>query len=70
MTSTEIEVLLVLTPQASIGDDPGPTGLRPEELTTPYFALLDVFAEVDIASIAGGKIPSTRMHCSQQARTC
>jgi putative intracellular protease/amidase len=69
VTSTEIEVLLVLTSQASMGDDPGPAGLWPEELTTPYFALIDAGAEVDIASIAGGKIPSTRMHCSQQART-
>jgi putative intracellular protease/amidase len=39
------------------GDDPRPTGVWFEELSTPYFAFIDAGAEVDIASTAGGKIP-------------
>lgn len=57
MTGTAIKILLVLTSQATMGDDPRPTGVWFEELSTPYYAFVDAGAEVDIASIAGGKIP-------------
>jgi putative intracellular protease/amidase len=40
-----------------VGDDPQPTGVWFEELSTPYFAFIDAGAEVDIVSIAAGKIP-------------
>jgi len=57
MMGSAIKILLVLTSQASLGDDPRPTGVWFEELSTPYYAFIDAGAEVDIASIAGGKIP-------------
>ncbi|WKX25770.1 type 1 glutamine amidotransferase domain-containing protein [Tatumella ptyseos] len=57
MIGTGIKILLILTSQATMGDDPRPTGVWFEELSTPYYAFVDAGAEVDIASIAGGKIP-------------
>lgn len=55
--STPIKILMILTSQATMGDDPRPTGVWFEELATPYYAFVDAGAQVDIASIAGGKIP-------------
>lgn len=55
--STPIKILMILTSQATMGDDPRPTGVWFEELSTPYYAFVDAGAQVDIASIAGGKIP-------------
>ncbi len=57
MSATPIKILMILTSQATMGDDPRPTGVWFEELATPYYAFVDAGAEVDIASIAGGKIP-------------
>lgn len=57
MTGTALKILLILTSQATMGDDPRPTGVWFEELSTPYYAFVDAGAEVDIASIAGGRIP-------------
>ncbi|XBS71736.1 hypothetical protein ABK905_13140 [Acerihabitans sp. KWT182] len=54
---TSIKILLILTSQATMGNDPRPTGVWFEELSTPYYAFIDAGAEVDIASVAGGKIP-------------
>lgn len=57
MTST-IKILIVLTSHAFMGGGAGqPTGLWLEELTTPYYEFVDAGAEVDIASIDGGKVP-------------
>lgn len=55
--STTIKILMILTSQATMGDDPRPTGVWFEELSTPYYSFVDAGAQVDIASIAGGKIP-------------
>ncbi|BEU98791.1 type 1 glutamine amidotransferase domain-containing protein (plasmid) [Acidovorax sp. DW039] len=55
--STTIKILMILTSQATMGDGPRPTGVWFEELSTPYYAFVDAGAQVDIASIAGGKIP-------------
>lgn len=57
MFGTTIKILLILTSQATMGDDPRQTGVWFEELSTPYYAFIDAGAEVDIASIAGDKIP-------------
>ncbi|HBO1490261.1 MULTISPECIES: hypothetical protein [Gammaproteobacteria] len=57
MMGTPLEILLVLTSQATMGDDPRLTGVWFEEQSTPYYALVDAGANVDIASIAGGEIP-------------
>lgn len=57
MVGTTVKILLILTSQATMGDDPRPTGVWFEELSTPYYAFVDAGAKVDIASIAGGKIP-------------
>lgn len=55
--STPIKILMILTSQATMGDDPRLTGVWFEELSTPYYAFVDAGAQVDIASIVGGKIP-------------
>lgn len=57
MTSTAIKILFILTSQATMGNDPRPTGVWFEELSTPYYAFVDAGADVDLASIAGGRIP-------------
>ncbi|ELO6156264.1 type 1 glutamine amidotransferase domain-containing protein, partial [Escherichia coli] len=50
MMGTPLEILLVLTSQATMGDDPRLTGVWFEEQSTPYYALVDAGANVDIAS--------------------
>ncbi|BEV14360.1 hypothetical protein HBDW_11480 [Herbaspirillum sp. DW155] len=55
--SSSIKILMILTSQATMGDEPRPTGVWFEELSTPYYAFSDAGAQVDIASITGGKIP-------------
>jgi len=57
MAATTVKILMILTSQATMGDDPRPTGVWFEELSSPYYAFVDAGAQVDIASIAGGKIP-------------
>lgn len=55
--STPIKILMILTSHASMGEPARPTGVWFEELSTPYYAFIDAGAQVDLASIAGGKIP-------------
>lgn len=55
--SIQNKVLLILTSQATMGDDPRPTGVWFEELTTPYYTFVDAGMTVDLASVAGGNIP-------------
>lgn len=55
--TTTIKILMILTSQATMGDDGAPTGVWFEELATPYYAFIDAGAEVEIASVAGGRIP-------------
>ncbi|NVN03032.1 MULTISPECIES: type 1 glutamine amidotransferase domain-containing protein [Asaia] len=50
-------ILMVVTSHAALGTSGHPTGVWFEELTTPYYIFRDAGATVDIASIAGGKIP-------------
>jgi putative intracellular protease/amidase len=52
-----IKILMVLTSQATMGEDGAPTGVWFEELATPYYAFVDAGADVDVASVAGGRIP-------------
>lgn len=52
-----IKILMILTSQATMGADPRPTGVWFEEVATPYYAFVDAGAQVDLASIEGGKIP-------------
>lgn len=52
-----VTILIILTSHSTIGDTGRQTGVWLEELTTPYYAFLDAGANVDIASIAGGKVP-------------
>lgn len=52
-----MRILIILTSHDRIGDSDRQTGIWFEELTTPYYVFLDAGAEVDIASIAGGKVP-------------
>jgi putative intracellular protease/amidase len=51
------KILIVLTSHTAIGDTGRQTGVWFEELTTPYYSFLDAGTEVDIASVAGGKVP-------------
>jgi putative intracellular protease/amidase len=57
MTATPLQVLIVLTSHAEMGDAQEPTGVWLEEFTTPYYTFLDAGAEVTVASVAGGKAP-------------
>ncbi len=51
-------MLFVLTSHSQLGDTGQKTGFHYEEMTTPYYALIDAGHEVDIASIRGGKPPA------------
>lgn len=51
------KIAIIATSHALMGGTGEPTGVWLEELTTPYYALIDKGAEVDVYSIAGGKIP-------------
>lgn len=50
-------ILLVLTSHAVKGSTGKPTGVWLEELAAPYYIFLAAGFDVDIASIAGGKVP-------------
>lgn len=50
-------VLIVTTSHAVLGYTGYPTGVWYSELTHPYFAFLEAGYEVDVASVAGGKVP-------------
>lgn len=52
-----MKILVILTSHDRIGDSDRKTGVWFEELTTPYYAFRDAGALVDIASVAGGKVP-------------
>lgn len=52
-----LHILMILTSHATIADTGHATGVWFEELTTPYYAFVDAGAEVDIVSIAGGRVP-------------
>jgi putative intracellular protease/amidase len=56
MTSV-LKILVILTSHAIAGSADHPTGFWLEEFTTPYYAFVDAGAEVDVASIQGGKAP-------------
>lgn len=56
MTET-IAILIVLTSHDALGDSGRKTGLWFEELAEPYYAFVDAGARVDLASMAGGKVP-------------
>jgi putative intracellular protease/amidase len=50
-------VLMILTSHAQLGNTGKPTGIWAEELTTPYYALVDAGFEVTLASPLGGTPP-------------
>lgn len=50
-------VLILTTSHAQMGDTGKPTGVWAEELTTPYYALLDGGADITLASVRGGSVP-------------
>lgn len=56
MTPT-IKILMILTSHATMGDAGKPTGAWFEEVATPYYAFVDAGAQVDVASIQGGRVP-------------
>jgi putative intracellular protease/amidase len=56
MTET-LKILMLLTSQATMGAGGAPTGVWFEEVATPYYAFVDAGVDVDIASVAGGRIP-------------
>lgn len=51
------KVLFITTSHNTLGDTGKQTGLWLEELTTPFYILLDNGYEVDIASVQGGDVP-------------
>ncbi|MFM8758985.1 MAG: type 1 glutamine amidotransferase domain-containing protein, partial [Methylophilaceae bacterium] len=52
-----LTILFVLTSHAMLGDKGKPTGVWFEELSTPYYALVDAGYNVEIVSIDGGAVP-------------
>lgn len=46
-----------------------PTGLYGSELTAPYYAFLDAGIEVDVASVAGGRVPVEPLSMREPLRT-
>jgi putative intracellular protease/amidase len=50
-------VLMIVTSHAQLGHTGKPTGIWAEELTTPYYALVDAGFEVTLASPLGGTPP-------------
>jgi putative intracellular protease/amidase len=50
-------VLMIVTSHAQLGNTGKPTGIWAEELTTPYYALVDAGFDVTLASPLGGKPP-------------
>lgn len=52
-----ITILFILTSHSQIEKTKQPTGVWLEELTTPYYSLVDAGYQVEIASINGGKAP-------------
>lgn len=66
--SATIRILMILTSQATMGDDPRPTGVWFEELSTPYYTFVDAGARVDVASIAGGRIPIDPHSLAEEAK--
>ena len=52
-----LPVLMILTGHAQLGSTGKPTGLWAEEMTTPYYALVDAGFDVVLASPQGGKPP-------------
>lgn len=57
MSATAIRILMIVTSQATMGADARPTGVWFEEVATPYYAFVDAGAQIDIASVTGGKVP-------------
>lgn len=55
--SSPARILMIVTSHATMGDSDRRTGVWFEELSTPYYSFIDAGVEVDIASIAGGKVP-------------
>jgi putative intracellular protease/amidase len=51
------KVLMIVTSQSTMGNSGKQTGIWAEELTTPYYALIDAGYEVVLASPKGGKPP-------------
>jgi putative intracellular protease/amidase len=50
-------ILMIVTSHAQLGNTGKPTGIWAEELTTPYYALVDAGYQVTLASVQGGKPP-------------
>ncbi len=57
MKKTMKKILMIVTSQATMGDGGKQTGIWAEELTTPYYALIDAGHQVVLASPKGGKPP-------------
>ncbi|WP_298914229.1 type 1 glutamine amidotransferase domain-containing protein [uncultured Algimonas sp.] len=54
-----IKVAIIVTSASSMGNGPDadPTGVWLEELTTPYYAMADEGLDIEVFTIAGGKVP-------------
>jgi putative intracellular protease/amidase len=52
-----LPVLMIVTSHAQLGNTGKPTGIWAEELTTPYYALVDAGFDVVLASPLGGTPP-------------
>jgi putative intracellular protease/amidase len=57
MQAASQPILMIVTSHAKLGNTGKPTGIWAEELTTPYYALLDAGFEITLASPLGGLPP-------------
>ncbi|NQX89658.1 MAG: type 1 glutamine amidotransferase domain-containing protein [Halioglobus sp.] len=64
-----MRVLIVLTSHGQLGDTGEKTGFWLEEFAAPYYRLLDVGAELTLASPAGGQPPIDPKSNEQTAQT-
>jgi putative intracellular protease/amidase len=55
--TAQLPILMIITSHEKLGDTGKPTGVWAEELTTPYYALVDAGHGVEFASPLGGTPP-------------
>ncbi len=70
MTATTLPVLMIVTSHAQLGATGKSTGLWAEELTTPYYALVDAGYAVVLASPLGGEPPFAAGSVKDQPEEC
>jgi putative intracellular protease/amidase len=66
MNKARLPILMIITSHATLGDTGKPTGVWAEELTTPYYELINAGCAVEFASPAGMAPCGTPLLMSQR----